>query len=70
MVYYLSMVSNDEFLIEYARDLQQHFGWHPHDIRLKRLIQSAIEDPIRSKRHHQQIINMIKRSSGEHYDQT
>ena len=64
------MESDDNFLTEYEHDLQLYFGWLPDDIRLKRLIASAVEDPIRSKRHHQQIINMINRSSGVNHEET
>ena len=38
------MASDDNFLTEYEHDLQLYFGWLPDDIRLKRLIASAVED--------------------------
>ena len=64
------MAIDDKFLMEYQRDLQIYFGWMSDDIRLKRLIESATIDPIRSKRHHQQIINMINHSPGVDNEQT
>ena len=64
------MANDDKFLMEYQRDLQIYFGWMSDDIRLKRLIESATIDPIRSKRHHQQIIKMINHSPGVDNEQT